>query len=836
MRKFKRVMCVALALSMIVSMTACGKKNKDTAGGTTSATMTSEEMKNYVYKEEPVNIANADGNSNIFVSNGKMYVTEISYNYADSVEDDDVELYSEDTSILRDLDENVAEEEVIVEETVSEEAMTDDAEVTDEDAANDKDALTDANAEAVAEGDGSEGEDVENGDSEETIDLTITCLSMDGQKEYEYKNVYPINNSVYNFTVDKAGNIYFLNETYGYNDETGAYTDDYDMVCIDSKGVEQWEQYIGGTQTSDEFYIRNMYSIGEGIMVITNNNNLKIAPNGNIETIAVAQNDNQDVGSIITTTSGRAIACVYDMDGTSYYDYNMETGKVGEKLNLPTLLISGNVYSSTISDFAISNMEGVFIYNFGDEAPKKIMDYIASDMSINSLHDIVFEDENTFYAGYYDGVNGNEVYSKFTKVDPSQVKDKTVISIGGLWIDTDVKNRVVEYNKASDTTKILIKDYSSDLDDYNQMISSFNTAIATGNIPDIIICSNDLNFDNYAEKGLFADLNPLLENDSDINKSDFMANILDICSQNGKLYGLCPSFYISTVYAKKSIVGDKTSWTMDEFNKISEEFGNGKTDWGILSKADFISMAFNYNASKYVDWETGKVSIDSPEFIELLKYTEKLPLEIDYDSDEVNDFWNSYETMYIENRSLAYTSTIYSLKDYNYTEQISFREPVTAIGFPTDTGRGSTINTNLMFAISSKTKNADAAWDFVRQFFTDEYQQNISGGLPVRISARDSVKKLAQEKSYYMDGDKKVYYDDTYFVNGEEVILEPPTDAQIDEVFAFAETLTTKYSYNTNITDLVNEEAQAYYTGQKSAEDVAKVIQNRVQIYVDEHR
>lgn len=825
MRKFKRVLCVALALSMIVSVTACGKKDKD-SGGSSSVTMTSDEMKNYVFKEEPVNIANADGNSNIFVSNGKMYVTEINYNYADYVEDGDVELYSDDTAILRDLDENVAEDEAVAEETVDEEAMTDDADA----------ALTDANAEAVSEGDGSEGEDVEEGNSEETLDLTITCLSMDGQKEYEYKNVYPINNSVYNFTVDKAGNMYFLNEAYGYDDQTGTYNDNYNMVCIDSKGVEQWEQYIGGTKTSEEFWIQNLYSYGEGIMLVTNNGSIKVAANGNIETIAAAQNDNQDVGSIITTTSGRAIACVYDMDGTSYYDYNMETGKVGEKLDLPALLISGNVYSSTISDFAISNMEGVFTYSFGDAAPKKIMDYIASDMSINSLHDIVFEDENTFYAGYYDGVKGNEVYSKFTKVDPSQVKDKTVISIGGLWIDTDVRNKVVEYNKASDTTKILIKDYSSDVDDFNQMISNFNTAIATGNIPDIIICSNELNFDNYAEKGLFADLNPLLENDSEINKSDFMQNILEMCSQKGKLYGLCPSFYISTVYAKKSIVGDKTSWTMDEFNKISKEFGNGKTDWGIFSKADFISMAFNYNAEKYVDWETGKVSIDTPEFIALLKYTENLPLEIDYDSDEVNDFWNSYETMYIENRSLAYTSTIYSLRDYNYTEQIMFREPVTAIGFPTDTGCGSTINTNLMFAISSKTKHADAAWDFVREFFTDDYQQSISGGLPVRISARDAVKKLAQEKPFYMDGDKKVYYDDTYFVNGEEVILTPPTDAQIDEVFAFAETLTTKYSYNANINDLVNEEAQAYYTGQKSAEDVAKVIQKRVQIYVDEHR
>ena len=41
---------------------------------------------------------------------------------------------------------------------------------------------------------------------------------------------------------------------------------------------------------------------------------------------------------------------------------------------------------------------------------------------------------------------------------------------------------------------------------------------------------------------------------------------------------------------------------------------------------------------------------------------------------------------------------------------------------------------------------------------------------------------------------------------------------------------------NDEIIKIIREEAQGYYSGQKSAEDVAEVIQNRVRMYVEENR
>ena len=37
----------------------------------------------------------------------------------------------------------------------------------------------------------------------------------------------------------------------------------------------------------------------------------------------------------------------------------------------------------------------------------------------------------------------------------------------------------------------------------------------------------------------------------------------------------------------------------------------------------------------------------------------------------------------------------------------------------------------------------------------------------------------------------------------------------------------------TQVLELINEEAAGYFEGQKSVDEVTKVIQNRVQLYVD---
>ena len=62
-------------------------------------------------------------------------------------------------------------------------------------------------------------------------------------------------------------------------------------------------------------------------------------------------------------------------------------------------------------------------------------------------------------------------------------------------------------------------------DDYSIGMSKMNTDIASGNTPDIIMISSEMPVNSYISKGLFADLNPFLETDSELNREDYIENI-----------------------------------------------------------------------------------------------------------------------------------------------------------------------------------------------------------------------------------------------------------------------------------------------------------------------
>ena len=75
------------------------------------------------------------------------------------------------------------------------------------------------------------------------------------------------------------------------------------------------------------------------------------------------------------------------------------------------------------------------------------------------------------------------------------------------------------------------------------------------------------------------------------------------------------------------------------------------------------------------------------------------------------------------------------------------------------------------------------------------------------------------------------YWDET----GEHPIYAM-TQEQADKLWEAVTTCTKVMNFDDSIFDIVYEQAQAYFAGQKSAQDVARLIQSKVTIYVNEQR
>ena len=72
------------------------------------------------------------------------------------------------------------------------------------------------------------------------------------------------------------------------------------------------------------------------------------------------------------------------------------------------------------------------------------------------------------------------------------------------------------------------------------------------------------------------------------------------------------------------------------------------------------------------------------------------------------------------------------------------------------------------------------------------------------------------------------------FGDGMQVNYRKMTSDEVDVLYALIESASPERSEERIILEIMKEEAAYLYDGSKTAEEVAKVTQNRVQLYLDE--
>ena len=399
--------------------------------------------------------------------------------------------------------------------------------------------------------------------------------------------------------------------------------------------------------------------------------------------------------------------------------------------------------------------------------------------------------------------------------------------------------RVVEFNKNSTEYRINIKDYGmyDTMDDYTQGMNRLNADIVAGNVPDIMILNTQMPVESYIAKGIFADLNEFLEKDTELKKEDLLPNVLEALSYDGGLYRLAPSFAINTFVAKTADVGEEPGWTMDEALTLLASKPEGTNLLSEITASNFMYYTMWICGEQYVDWDNGQCYFDSDGFIKILEYANSLPREIDYTAvmdDE--SYWKEMETQYRTGKTILSIQYLSGFRDYAYAKQALFGEDITLIGFPTEEGVGAGLNIGTTMAISALSKNKEVAWEFMKTFFSEEYQDSLNYNFPVRISSLRKLEEKAWERPYFIDEEgNKQEYDDFFYIDGMDVPAVPLTKEETGEFIEYLMSLDKLCVYNEALNNIITEECESYFAGQKTVEEVADIIQSRTKIYVSEN-
>ena len=71
--------------------------------------------------------------------------------------------------------------------------------------------------------------------------------------------------------------------------------------------------------------------------------------------------------------------------------------------------------------------------------------------------------------------------------------------------------------------------------------------------------------------------------------------------------------------------------------------------------------------------------------------------------------------------------------------------------------------------------------------------------------------------------------------NDETVKMKPLSQDDVQKIYDYVVSIKTLNNGNYEVENIIKEEASAFFSGQKTAEEVAELIQNRVTTYLNEN-
>lgn len=358
--------------------------------------------------------------------------------------------------------------------------------------------------------------------------------------------------------------------------------------------------------------------------------------------------------------------------------------------------------------------------------------------------------------------------------------------------------------------------------------------------------NNPAYYEILKNKGAFVDLYEFMKDDPDVNPEKLNKHVLELCEKDGHLYGLPISYSVHTMIGKKEYVGDKQNWTVDEFLEHWNNMPDNTTINGSRDAENIYYILLRSNLNSYVDYINAEVHFDSPDFRRLLEfcgsfesnYGEKS--EIDYDAP---NFVTTYEVTGFNSSLLGYKNSgsnetlVSHIKDGEYT----------FVGYPDSNGQGSYISTGgeLSICAHSSKEKQNAAWEYIRQSRTEEYQlenyiqkneQYIAGEKVVGYSAEsgflinNNARKTAAER--ICNGE---YSNPTYENKGEIFETPLPTLEDCKFIERYVESINRiDTELDRPLWEIVNEEILAYLGGDQNIDHTIDMIQNRASLMVSE--
>lgn len=617
------------------------------------------------------------------------------------------------------------------------------------------------------------------------------------------------------------------------NGEVSNYSSSMELMQIGDDGHEIGSLDISGVLSEEDSYVQYFTIDGQGNYYLYDGSQVLHVVTPELQKICDITTDNW-INDMVVSKEGDVYITSYGENGLELKKVDLDTKSLGQKLEGVSSGYGNQSYYPAVTKSILVSGEQVGLYDVASATEEKLFSWLDVDVNNNYISQAGELSDGRIWALYqdYEASENKPELLVVKKVNASEVTPKEEITYGTLGLDWELKKLIIDFNKTNEKYRIVVKEYGAE--DYQAGRTQFNADITTGNCPDLIDLTNG-NYTLYANKGILEDLYPFMEK-SGLKKEDYLENVLKAYEVDGKLYAVIPEFYVSTTMAKKSVVGDVDGWTLSEMLDFVEK-SNPENVFEYGDRSGIFYYCIYYNIDEFIDWENGKCSFDGEDFIRTLEFAAKFS-----DGEEIN--WNESKGTYSklkEDKILLLQGSVSSVQNYQMYKGM-FDGEVAFVGYPNNERQGNLIQpSGGCVGISSKSGNKDGAWEFVQTIIGKEHQENMTDdwGFPVMVSALEKKFEADMTPEYYEDenGEQVESMKTSWGYNDFNIDIYAATQEEIDTVWALLKSANKiSGSVDEQLINIITEETEPFFKGQKSAADTAAVIQNRIQIYVNENR
>lgn len=675
--------------------------------------------------------------------------------------------------------------------------------------------------------------------------------------ELAYGDFNIVHSEITNMTTDKSGNIYVVENYHASsaNEDEESKRGSF-IRKLDVTGKELLRAEAESILGTEGFYLHNIIISPEvKLCFVSNMDNKLVFVDENLNKIG--EKTLGDIRGLLGSAQGA--------EGKTYLMYLGNEGKAmvseldfearGTKAGVS---IDRNAYSMYKGgggfDFLVGDNANLYGCNAETGKTEYILGFTNSGIDMNNIRfinilengDILALTDNsmsTFFGGAEIRENQSYEIVYLTKTPKDEAPEVQTITLAGIGIDSYLNWKIFEFNKKSADVKIEVKDYSvfNSNVDYTAGETKLLAEIGAGNVPDIICSQANMRglHQSFVKKGMLIDLLPLLDADKELGgREALFAPVLNASLKDGKLYTLSGGFKHRCCVAPSDLLPDEIA-TFEAAKAANEKLRENTSYFNhYVDGPAFLNLVMTSNQDDFIDFKNGKTMFDSQKFIDFLNFAKEMPTQ-----QEKAMLYMEYEDPVIRVRDGKQLFMLLvndaMLSEYRGISSL-LNGKINFCSLPGSEKLFSVFDLERGLSISANCAHPELAWKFVRELVSEvkTYEQGNPGGFfPMNAKSFENLMNMLMEKHMVNDENGNEVEESNFSMetsDGEAIKLYALTKEQRNALMKLFKETTTLNEPDIKLMEIINEETATFLDGAKTAEETAKIIQNRASIYVSE--